>query len=133
MLIAAAACISYIITGRSWNQAGCANALWVRQQLPKDEILLQVDGAGTIAYFSGRNVVNADGLVGSFDYTEKLFSNRLCQFLQENKIKYLGVSDEDKQWLIKTDNTVNYKGNSFRVIPFKNYNQQYFLYKIECD
>lgn len=133
MLLSAIACISYIISGRSWNQACYYNAIWVKDQLPENEYLFQVDGAGAIAFFSGRNVVNADGLVGSFEYTEKLFSNRLSQFLKDNKIKYLGIAEDIKKRLIRADNTVNYRGNWFKVIPFKNFNQQYFIYEIELD
>jgi hypothetical protein len=62
-------------------------ALWVRDHLPPDAVIGSWN-AGTIGYFSGRRVINLDGLVNSWDYWQTGRFD-LCRYWQQNRITYL--------------------------------------------
>jgi hypothetical protein len=68
-------------------------AAWMRQQLPADARLFQVDHAGTFGYFSERAIVNGDGLVNSWAYQDALRSGHLQAFLQAEGVKYVVWQD----------------------------------------
>lgn len=133
VILSAGACIVYIGLNRSWDRPNYAYALWLKDQVSDDEPVLQVDGAGMIGYFSGRKVISADGLVGSFDYARKLHSGRLWYFLRDNNIKYLAIEYHMRQAVIGDDDMVEYHGNRFKVTPRNNYKQEFFLYTTEPD
>ncbi|MBM75678.1 MAG: hypothetical protein CMK59_09780 [Proteobacteria bacterium] len=54
----------------------------------EDDVIAGTD-VGYIAYFSGRNVVNLDGLINNYRYQEFLKEGRLNDYLQEKKVSYL--------------------------------------------
>jgi hypothetical protein len=75
-------------------------AQWARSHTDPLDIFALND-AGVFSYFSGRRVINLDGLVNSFDYQEVLRDRRLNPYLQQNGVKYIGyhaVWDADKRW-----------------------------------
>jgi hypothetical protein len=61
----------------------------VRDIVPEDELIYQVDGSGYTGFFSGRRVVNGDGLMNSYAYLQRLKDGELTDYLRENRIKYV--------------------------------------------
>ncbi len=61
----------------------------VRRLVPEGEPIYQVDGAGFPGFFADRPIVNGDGLVNSYDYVDRLRTDRLAGYLQENDIRYV--------------------------------------------
>ena len=45
--------------------------------------------AGHFGFFSGRKVINLDGLVNNFDYQEVLRKKELNSYLKDNEVKYI--------------------------------------------
>jgi hypothetical protein len=44
---------------------------------------------GKLAFWSGRSVINLDGLINSFDYQDALREGRLAEYLDESNVRYL--------------------------------------------
>lgn len=64
-----------------------AAAQWVGAHLPPDTVLGSWN-AGMISYYSGRSIVNLDGLVNSWDFYE--YGQRdLCRYWRETRVSYL--------------------------------------------
>ncbi|HNW82398.1 MAG TPA: hypothetical protein PKG52_05830, partial [bacterium] len=61
----------------------------VRKNVRADEPVFQVDASGFTGYFSERIIINGDGLVNSHTYTERILSNELSGYLEENDICYI--------------------------------------------
>lgn len=61
----------------------------VRRIVPEHEAIFQLDGCGYTGFFSGRPIVNGDGLVNSYAYFQRLKANELGDYLRENKIRYV--------------------------------------------
>ena len=62
---------------------------WIREDLPADARIFQVDGSGFTGYYSERCVINGDGLINNYEYQEYLRSNRLQEYLQKKHVSYL--------------------------------------------
>lgn len=52
------------------------------------ETIFQFDHSGIISFFSDRKIVNADGLVNSFEYKNYISKYGMKKYLDENKIDY---------------------------------------------
>ena len=61
----------------------------VRSEVPRDEPIFQVDGSGYTGYFSGRRIVNGDGLVNTHAYLRRLRAGALAGYLDEEGISYI--------------------------------------------
>src|SRR5437667_292429 len=48
-----------------------------------------MDASGWVGWFSGRQVVNGDGLVNDHDYARRLSERRLAGYLKEQGIRYI--------------------------------------------
>ncbi len=73
---------------RSCNVALYDVANWLKTNTAPDDVSAALD-SGIMGYFSGRSVVNLDGLVNSVQYQEALRDRRFVAFLQRCNVKYL--------------------------------------------
>ncbi|HYM81345.1 MAG TPA: hypothetical protein VEY91_08025 [Candidatus Limnocylindria bacterium] len=78
--------------GYDWHAAMFDAATWARNHTPKDAVLAMPD-AGFVSFFSGRRVVNLDGLVNDLTYQEYLRQGRLGDYLDARGVQYLIVHD----------------------------------------
>ena len=65
----------------------------LREAVPEDELIFQIDGTGYVGFMSGRRVVNGDGLVHTHAYARRLLANRLAGYPREEDIGYLVTSE----------------------------------------
>lgn len=64
-------------------------AQWLSENTPKEAILASWN-AGVIGYFSGRRVINLDGLINSYDYYYKaLTRHRVVEFIEVQGVNYI--------------------------------------------
>lgn len=77
----------------------------VRRIVPQQEPIYQIDGCGYTGFFSGRSVVNGDGLMNTYEYLEKLKAGRLGDYLKENGIRYVITNSP-----LSGPDVVNYHG-----------------------
>ena len=102
----------------------------------EDDVLAGTD-VGYIAYFSGRKVVNLDGLINNYRYQEYLKEQRFTEYVQEKNISYLisvfldqaqpfRTQGEEKMYLHRID-PEGVSGN-YAMHPFKVYSYRYGLY-----
>lgn len=62
-------------------------ALWINEHTPEDAVFM-VEDAGIVAYFSGRKVVNIDGVINNFEL-QNYFRNRgILQYIKNKGIRY---------------------------------------------
>jgi hypothetical protein len=61
---------------------------WLRQHTPKDAILGARD-AGKLGWFSGRRVVNLDGLINDARFLEALRTDTVDTYICGSPIRYL--------------------------------------------
>jgi hypothetical protein len=61
---------------------------WVREHLPEDAVLAML-GSGRLGYFSGRRVVNLDGLINGTEFLEALRQDDVDGFLFRSKAEYV--------------------------------------------
>lgn len=64
-------------------------ALELRKQLKNEAIIFQVDYSGLVSFFSGKKVINGDGLINSYEYYKYVKSGRLAEYLQKYKPDYI--------------------------------------------
>jgi len=69
-------------TVTSWQAAG-----WVSSHLPPNAILAMTD-SGNLGFYSGRRVVDLDGIVNSWAYQEALRAGALREFLHREGVDY---------------------------------------------
>ena len=56
--------------------------------IPKDDIIYQVDYCGVTAFFSDRKIINGDGLINSFEYTDYLKAGKIGEYMKMKNVKY---------------------------------------------
>ena len=61
----------------------------LRQRVPPDAPIFQIDASGWIGWFSERAVINGDGLVNDHTYAERLGTGRLAGYLGEQRVRYI--------------------------------------------
>ena len=66
-----------------------AMGMWMRDNLPTDAKIYQVDQSGFTAYFSERSVINGDGLINSWEYQNSLRSGGLIDYLRKYDVGYM--------------------------------------------
>jgi hypothetical protein len=54
----------------------------------ENESIYQIDYCGVIGFFSGRSVVDGDGLINSFEYLDYLKKNKIDEYISKYNIKY---------------------------------------------
>ncbi|HOX39066.1 MAG TPA: hypothetical protein PL033_13865 [Candidatus Brocadiia bacterium] len=79
----------------SFQPGSIAMGLWMRDNLPPDAVIYQVDSCGNVAYFSERSVINGDGLINGWEYQDYARSGRLIEYLRKTRAQYI-VWDEFK-------------------------------------
>lgn len=57
--------------------------------VPPGERIYQVDGSGFVGFFSGRHVINGDGLVNTYEYAERARRGALGGYLDEQDICFV--------------------------------------------
>jgi hypothetical protein len=72
----------------AWHVAAYNAAVWARQHTAADTVFAMSD-AGHFAFFSGRRVINLDGLVNNLDYQRVIAARRVRQYLRDNHVQYL--------------------------------------------
>lgn len=68
--------------------AGYGFAIQIARVTQPSDVLFQIDGSGTIGYFSGRHVINGDGLVNTVAYRGILEEGRLAEYLRDESVDY---------------------------------------------
>ena len=75
-------------TGNNWNIESYNAAIWTRNHTDMQDNFAMKD-AGHFSFFSGRNVINLDGLANNFEYQEVLKNKKLNEYLINNHVKYI--------------------------------------------
>ncbi len=99
-LVALALLAGVYLGHKGWRIAALADAqdeTWtflerIGDHVPRGEAIYQVDGSGRTGFYSGRSVVNGDGLVNDRQYARRLVAGRLGGYLDEEDICYLIVN-----------------------------------------
>lgn len=88
-VLAAVALQAYSLARRGERHLDAArrSAEWARDQLPADAVYAMTD-AGVFAWFSGREVINLDGLINNYRYQEALRDARLDSYLRERGVGF---------------------------------------------
>ena len=71
-----------------WNEESYHAAMWAKKSTTAETVFAMKD-AGHFAFFSGRKVINLDGLVNSFSYQDVLKEKRLNEYLLRNNVQYI--------------------------------------------
>jgi len=79
---------SYKNFPKGWTEIVYDAAIWTKNNTSDNEIFAMKD-AGHFAFFSGREVINLDGLVNSFNYQEVLRDKNLNNYLIRNNTGYI--------------------------------------------
>lgn len=74
--------------GMDWHVVAYDAALWIRANAPETAVFAMKD-AGTVGYFSGRSVVNLDGVVNNRELQRALRDQDLAGYLRRKKVGYL--------------------------------------------
>lgn len=61
----------------------------IKDHVPPNGRIYQLDGSGFTGFFSERSVVNGDGLVNSYEYARRMREGRLAGILDEQHICYI--------------------------------------------
>jgi hypothetical protein len=61
----------------------------LKQRVPPNEPIFQIDASGWVGWFSARAVINGDGLVNDHTYAERLSAGALAGYLDEQRIHYI--------------------------------------------
>lgn len=77
----------------------------LRRAVPPEEPIYMIDGSGYPGFFSGRHVINGDGLVNSYAYFDPWKRRDLGSYLQRNEIRYLMTNDP-----LQGDTLIDYRG-----------------------
>ncbi|MEO8447620.1 MAG: hypothetical protein ABI528_09005 [bacterium] len=77
----------YAAAGNNWNIESYNAALWAKENTAPEEIFSMKD-AGHFSYFSGRRVINLDGLVNNFEYQEILRNKNLNEYLKKHNVRF---------------------------------------------
>ncbi len=106
-------------------------AIWISENLPKDAIIGSWN-AGVIGYYSGRHIVNLDGLINGWDLVPYLKDRNLAGYIRDEKIEYLC----DTNWELETQGgkglQSQLKLTPVYKQPMSRYLQQnFYVYKVE--
>ncbi len=88
-------------------------AAWAASHLPPDAVV-GTWNAGTLGYWSGRRVVNLDGLVNSWDYFEHR-RHDLCRYWRETGITHVIDAYRDGEFLTLMPTYPSYQGCADRL------------------
>jgi hypothetical protein len=124
--------IAHLRRSRDWHEPHSRYGHWLRHALPEGEPVLQVDSAGHIAFFSRRNVISADGLVGSFEYARSVHDRTLCQYLIDHEVTLMAVDGEVRRSVIEAGPTLSWKGNRIALEPYRQLDEGYYIYRLRC-
>ncbi len=58
------------------------------REFPERATYFMVDGTGIVAFFSGRSIINGDGLVNNFAYQEHVRAGKLREYLRQQSVDY---------------------------------------------
>ena len=102
----------------NWHRAAYDAAIWARTHVPEDAVLAMND-AGTFGYFSGRRVINLDGVVNTLGYQDTIREQRWVDYLHSRGVTYIvkhdfGDIDYDDRVDIGTYRSVSYRVLSHR-------------------
>jgi hypothetical protein len=93
----------------------------MRRQIPSDDLVYQIDASGFTAYWSGKNVLNGDGLVNDSAYANRLLARQLDGYLEQNRVCWVvrtaRVTPGDPKLLLDYRGLVVRKDEATRVFP----------------
>lgn len=75
-----------------WLHGSYDAARWARTNVPKDAVMAMHD-AGVFGYFSGRRVVNLDGVVNTMGYQDTLRDGHWSDYLKSRGVQYIVKHD----------------------------------------
>ena len=76
------------VLGGNWNIESYNASQWAKRNTGTGDVFAMKD-AGHFGFFSGRKVINLDGLVNNFDYQDVLRKKELNSYLKDNEVKYI--------------------------------------------
>ncbi|HMR39831.1 MAG TPA: glycosyltransferase family 39 protein [Ignavibacteria bacterium] len=72
----------------TWNVQSYMASQWVKKETESTDLFAMKD-AGHFSYFSGREVINLDGLVNSFEFQEIIKNGKLNEYFKRHNLKYI--------------------------------------------
>jgi hypothetical protein len=75
---------------RSWNDESYLAAQWLAANTPEDALVGSWN-AGVLGYYSGRRVVNLDGLINHSELLPYLENETIADYIKQKRLRY--VSD----------------------------------------
>lgn len=84
--------VTLFVTKFFWAQSSDATreiGQWITSNTKPDVVIFQRDGAGAVSYFAQRHIINGDGLVNNMQYQVMLRSGKLCDYLKDQRVKYV--------------------------------------------
>jgi hypothetical protein len=85
-------------------ESGYIYAKNLSNYVTENENVFQIDFTGIVGFFSGRKIVNGDGLINSFEYLSSLKSGEIYKYLKKYKIRYYSTFSVD---------STDFRGNSY--------------------
>lgn len=61
----------------------------LRELVPDETKIYQIDYSGLVSYFSGKKIINGDGLINSFEYYQYIKGGKLSDYLNKVRPQYL--------------------------------------------
>ncbi|MCX7611489.1 MAG: hypothetical protein N2043_07875 [Ignavibacterium sp.] len=93
----------------------------IHQIVSSEDFIYQVDYSGIVSFFSGKKIINGDGLINSFEYYNYVKNGELDRYLEKIKPKYLSFYSFDNPIL---NDTIKYEFKLFKnysiLIPSEN-------------
>jgi hypothetical protein len=101
-----------------WRHASYDAARWARTHVPEDAVMAMHD-AGVFGYFSGRRVINLDGVVNTMGYQDTLRDGHWSDYLKSRGVHYIVKHDFGDIDYGESVDIRRYDGWSYRVLSHR--------------
>lgn len=91
----------------------------LRARVPEDERIFTFDNPGFLGFFSGRDVVDADGLVNDDAYAERYLGGRLAGYLAEERLCWIVTDDVDRDPVLSVAGLVVRRDEVTRLVALR--------------
>ena len=122
----------YRIESRRWN-CPYDYAKEIKEWVPEDAKIFQIDMSGIVGYFSERTIINGDGLVNSFEFIDYVKRGKLGEYLRVNNIQYYSTYTFEED----IDTSGRKKYADYRFNTYGGYNFEFaedlFINRTHCN
>ena len=117
------------------QQAAATFISQLRTLAPSGATLFTYDNPGFLGYFSGHDVVDADGLVNDFDYARRMTHGGLAGYLDEVRICYVVMPDANGRPVLDVGGLVLEEKDVVRLLEVRRHiasQSDFVLYRLDA-